>query len=241
MHPHTPFRVPGDGETLQGASGKRRQILLERLDTERVGQLEVGEPAVGTLRVDEEPAVAPEEAGSDAEMGEGRVVEVAQDGVGGRFLHREVVVRARPRLECRSVAARARRVADVRDPVLSVPPLLARRRAAVARTPRRAGNQQRKAHAGEPRRRRSGSAGQELSPQNAAKRSAGAQGHGTGGMGRDAEPARRFGALAGSAASAPSSSRRLAHGPFGRRGRRPRYCWPCPSVVSAMAAGSTVP
>ena len=36
----------------------------------------------------------------------------------------------------------------------------------------------------------------ELAPQNAAKRSSEAQGQGAGGMGRNAEPARRFGALA---------------------------------------------
>ncbi len=36
---------------------------------------------------------------------------------------------------------------------------------------------------------------QELAPQNAAKRSSGSQGRGAGGMGRNAEPARRFGAL----------------------------------------------
>ena len=36
---------------------------------------------------------------------------------------------------------------------------------------------------------------QELAPQNAAKRSSGSQGRGAGGMGRNAQPARRFGAL----------------------------------------------
>ena len=36
---------------------------------------------------------------------------------------------------------------------------------------------------------------QELAPQNAAKRRAGSHGHGAGGMGRNAEPARRFGTL----------------------------------------------
>ena len=37
---------------------------------------------------------------------------------------------------------------------------------------------------------------EELAPQNVAKRSSETQGHGAGGMGRDAEPARRFGARA---------------------------------------------
>ena len=39
------------------------------------------------------------------------------------------------------------------------------------------------------------SGGQELAPQTQTKRSTSAQGPGAGGMGRNAEPARRFGAL----------------------------------------------
>ena len=63
VEPLAALRVPRDRQALEVAAGKRRQVLLERLDTEGVGQLEVGELPVRTLRVDEEPPVTREEAG----------------------------------------------------------------------------------------------------------------------------------------------------------------------------------
>ena len=51
-------RVPGDAERLQAAVREGDQVLLQRVDAERVADLEVGELAVGPVGVDEELAVA---------------------------------------------------------------------------------------------------------------------------------------------------------------------------------------
>ena len=84
--------VPRDGQALETAAGKRRQVLLERLGAARVRQLEVGMLPVRTLRIDEEAALAHEEPGRHAEVGERRIAEVAEDRLRPGRLHGEVVV-----------------------------------------------------------------------------------------------------------------------------------------------------
>jgi hypothetical protein len=51
-------RIPRDGERLLAAAGKFDQVLLQRMHTERVFDLVIVEPAVGSVGVDEELAVA---------------------------------------------------------------------------------------------------------------------------------------------------------------------------------------
>ena len=106
-------RVPGDAERLQSPPGQLDQVLLQRMDAERVLDLEVGERAVRSVGVDEEPTVATEEAGRDAGVREARVGEVAEHRLLGRLLHRAVVMRAAPRLVFLGVTARARRGTNV--------------------------------------------------------------------------------------------------------------------------------
>src|SRR5215510_2468131 len=75
--PAPPPHVPSHGEALEPPPGKFHQVLLQRRHAERVLDLEVAGLAVGALRVHEELAVAREEAGALAEVGEGRVAEIA--------------------------------------------------------------------------------------------------------------------------------------------------------------------
>lgn len=51
-------RVPCDAERLVAPAGKFDQILLQRLDAERVLDLEIGELAIRPVGADHEPAVA---------------------------------------------------------------------------------------------------------------------------------------------------------------------------------------
>ena len=106
-------RVPGDAQRLHPSVGKGDQVLLQRGDAEDVADLEIGEFAVRSVGVDEELAVPPEEPRSDVPVGEGGIVEVAEDGGLGRLGHRQVVVRAAPRLALGLVAPGAGGAADV--------------------------------------------------------------------------------------------------------------------------------
>jgi hypothetical protein len=100
-------RVPGDAERLHPAVGKGDQVLLQRVDAEGVADLEVVELAVRPVGGDEEPAVASEETRGHLAMGDAGVIKVAEDGLGGRLLHRQVMVRAAPRRHLALVAATA--------------------------------------------------------------------------------------------------------------------------------------
>jgi hypothetical protein len=107
-------RVPGDAEGLHTAAREADQVLLQRVDAERVGDLVVPKRAVRTVRAHEEPPVAPEEPGGDPGVREGRVLEVGEHaGVVGD-LHGEVVVRASPGLRLSRMALRTGRRSGVR-------------------------------------------------------------------------------------------------------------------------------
>ena len=100
-------RIPGDAERLQPAVREGDQVLLQRVDTEGVADLEVFELAVRSVRGDEELAVAPEEARGHAAMGEAGVIEVTKHGVCRRLLHCQVVVRPAPEPRLGHVAGSA--------------------------------------------------------------------------------------------------------------------------------------
>ena len=106
-------RVPGDSERLQSAAGKRDQVLLERLHTERVADLEVLERSIRTVGGDVEASVPAEEAGLHSEMVQGGAVKVAENRLLGGFLHGQVVMRIEPVAELLDVAAAAHRISDV--------------------------------------------------------------------------------------------------------------------------------
>ena len=85
--------VPGDRQRLQAAVGKLDQILLQRIDAERVLHLERGELAVGAVGLDQEFSVLAEEARMHAVIVEARVVEIAEHRLVGGMLHGKLVLR----------------------------------------------------------------------------------------------------------------------------------------------------
>ncbi len=105
-------RVPHHVQRLQTPPRKRNQVLLERRDAEGVGDRILVELAVGPVGPREELALPLEERRRDAVVGEAGAVEVAENRLLRRFLHREVVVRALPAALLFRVTARARIAAD---------------------------------------------------------------------------------------------------------------------------------
>lgn len=81
-------RVPGVGENLHAAVWKGRQILLQRLDAERVVDGEISGLAILAFCLDDECAVLAEEPRLRSEVFGARLVEVSEDGTGRRGLHR---------------------------------------------------------------------------------------------------------------------------------------------------------
>ena len=106
-------RIPGDRQRLVTSAGEGDQVLLQRVDAEGVGDLVVGELAVGAVGADHELVAAFEEAGFDALVPEPGVGEIAEDGRSRRPLHGEIVMRPRPRLEFTFMAGLADLGADV--------------------------------------------------------------------------------------------------------------------------------
>ncbi len=126
------LRVPRDAERLVATSGERDQVLLERLPTERVGDLELPHLAPRPLRDHVVSAVTGREAARDPPVLELRVPEIAAHGGRVRGCHRVVVIRADPRLRGLFVALGAPFPADERErrsrdrvrPPLALPALL---------------------------------------------------------------------------------------------------------------------
>ena len=105
-------RVPGQAERLEPAARERHEVLLEGVDAEGVGDLELAGLAVRAVGANEELAVAAEERRRDAPVGDARLVEVAEDRLVGGGLHRAGVIGAAVRLRLLRVAADALRAAD---------------------------------------------------------------------------------------------------------------------------------
>ena len=94
--------VPADVQRLVPPAGERDEVLLQRIDAEGVGDRVFVELSVGAVGSNEELPVPLEERRRHAEVRERGVAEVAEDGLGGRLLHRAVVVRPfPPRILCR--------------------------------------------------------------------------------------------------------------------------------------------
>jgi hypothetical protein len=70
--------------------------LLQRVDAEGVGDLILLQRSVRTIGADKERAILAEEGRGDAEMGQARIVEVAEHGRLGHLLHRLVMIRPLP-------------------------------------------------------------------------------------------------------------------------------------------------
>ena len=113
VEPASTLRVPRDRERLEPAAGLRDEVLLERMDAEGVGDVEVGDGSVGSVGVDDELPVAAEEARNDAVPLELRSGEVAEHGHLGRGRHGLEVMRDCPVLRLRRMTLEAEVVADV--------------------------------------------------------------------------------------------------------------------------------
>jgi hypothetical protein len=106
--------VPGDRQGLQPTVRKFDEILLQRIDAERVFHLKRGELAVRPVSLDEEFPIATEETGVHAVIIEARIAEIAEHQCVGCVLHRELVLRIAPELRFRGMALGARLAADER-------------------------------------------------------------------------------------------------------------------------------
>ena len=106
-------RVPGNLQRLQPALAGVDQVLLQRFVAEGVGDLEVGHAAIGAVGVHHVLVAAPEEARGHALVPELRVVEVAAHRLRCRRGHGLGMVRRRPGLAGRLVAAQTLGVFDI--------------------------------------------------------------------------------------------------------------------------------
>ncbi len=105
-------RVPRQAEGLEPPPGERDEVLLEGIDAEGVGDLELAELAVRAVGADEELPVAAEERRGDAPVGDPRLVEAAEDRLVRGGLHRAGMVRGPVGLGLLGVAAGTLRAAD---------------------------------------------------------------------------------------------------------------------------------
>ena len=106
--------IPGDRQGLQPSVRERNQVLLQRIDAKSVFDLECGELAVRSVRLDKEAAILAKEPGRHTVIVEPRIVEVAQHRLFGCMLHGEFVLRILPQRCLSAVATRALLTSDKR-------------------------------------------------------------------------------------------------------------------------------
>ena len=75
--------IPGDCQCLQATPREWQQVLLQGVDTEHVGHLEVGELAVLTVGTHHEFFTVAVKAAGNAVVGESSVIEITQHGFCG--------------------------------------------------------------------------------------------------------------------------------------------------------------
>ncbi len=105
--------VPSGRERLEPSAREGDQVLLQGGDAEGVGHLVVVHRSVGPLGGDDEPVGLAEEVPGLAPVLERGAVEVAEDGLLGRDLHRPGVVGGPPGLGLLGVTALAPFAPDV--------------------------------------------------------------------------------------------------------------------------------
>src|SRR5262245_34066217 len=118
MEPALPARalrpgVPGNRERLDAPSWQLNQILLQRIDTERVLDLEVGQLAVRSVGAHPVAAVPLKKSRDHVVVPELRIVEPCPHAAGICRLHRLTMLGPTPRLESVLMTARATLGADV--------------------------------------------------------------------------------------------------------------------------------
>jgi len=106
-------RIPRNRQSLKSTAGQLDEILLQRLDAERVADLEIRELSVCTVGADEELAIALEERARRATLRDVRVAEVAGNAAVTRRRHGGLVLRLPPVGGLAAVAGFARLCADI--------------------------------------------------------------------------------------------------------------------------------
>ncbi|MNQ72480.1 hypothetical protein D3C85_871870 [compost metagenome] len=84
--------IPGNGQTLQAATGKLHQVLLQRLVAKGVANQEFRRFAIRAFDVDEELLAAAEKLRLHAAILEPRILEIAQHIGRSRLTHCPVVI-----------------------------------------------------------------------------------------------------------------------------------------------------
>ena len=106
-------RVPCDAERLQASAGNGDQILLKRIDAERVSDVEVADYAVGSFRADDVSSVALREGRRDAVQRKRLTGKRRLHAKGRRRAHSVRVHGAAPARGLDTMAGRTRVSADV--------------------------------------------------------------------------------------------------------------------------------
>ena len=96
-------RVPRDAQCLIASARQRKQVLLQRLDAERVGDVEIPQRPIGAVGADDEAVAVAGERGGDAVLREALAGKRRLHAVGRRRLHRARVHGLTPSLTLRSV------------------------------------------------------------------------------------------------------------------------------------------
>src|SRR5262249_12899666 len=104
--------VPGERQRLYPSVGKLDEILLQRVDTERVLDFEDGERSIRSVGLYEELPVLAEETGVHAVIVEARAGEIAGDRLLGDMGHGRRMLETTPQLCLRPVTAGAGPAAD---------------------------------------------------------------------------------------------------------------------------------
>ena len=99
--------VPRDAERLKAPAWHGNQVLLQRIDAERIGDLVIMQRAVGAVRAHHELVACARERGDDAEVIELRIGKIAKDRGRRGSLHRLGVVGLLPARGFRCMTCRA--------------------------------------------------------------------------------------------------------------------------------------
>src|SRR5262249_27539623 len=99
--------VPGNRQGLQPAIRKFDQILLQRIDAERVFDLEDVELSIRSVGFDKKFSIFPEEARLHAVVGESRAGKIAKHRLLGRVIHGVPVMGSAPEFRLLLMAAGA--------------------------------------------------------------------------------------------------------------------------------------
>ena len=105
-------RIPSDGQRLQAPARQLDQVLLQRLDAERVFDFKIGGLAIRAVGADKKFAVAPGENRRTASVFEAAIGEIAEDILFRRLLHGAGMLRAGPGFGRAGVATGASLAAD---------------------------------------------------------------------------------------------------------------------------------